>query len=85
MDAASISGDMFIQDREDSVHFSRWTKHAVNLDAFVATTVLKVIVLGGGGITLTKDQFEELQTIGQDISKLFRHEIITQDTNGLNN
>ena len=41
---------------------------------------LKVIVLGVGGIALTKDQFQELQTIGQDI-KRFRHEIITQDTN----
>ena len=45
---------------------------------------LKVIVLGVGGITLTEDQFEELQTIGQDISKLVRHEIITQDTKGNN-
>ena len=45
---------------------------------------LKVIVLGVGGITLTEDQFEELHTIGQDISKLVRHEIITQDTHGNN-
>ena len=45
---------------------------------------LKVIVLGVGGITLTKDQFEELETIGQDISKLVRHEITTQDINGNN-
>ena len=45
---------------------------------------LKVIVLGVGGITLTEDQFEELKTIGQDISKLVRHEIIAQDTNGNN-
>ena len=34
------AADMFIQDREDSLHFSRrWTKHAVNLDAFVATSI----------------------------------------------
>ena len=39
---------------------------------------------GVGRITLTKDQFEELQTIGQNISKRFRHEIKTQDTNGNN-
>ena len=45
---------------------------------------LKVIVLGVGGITLTKDQFEELETIGQDISKLVRHEITTQDIYGNN-
>ena len=45
---------------------------------------LKVIVLGVGGIILTEDQFEELQTIWQDISKLVRHEIMTQDTNGNN-
>ena len=45
---------------------------------------LKIIVLGVGGIALTKDQFQELQTIGQNISKRFRHEIITQDTNGNN-
>ena len=45
---------------------------------------LKVVVLGVGDITLTEDQFEELQTIGEDISKLVRHEIITLDTNGNN-
>ena len=45
---------------------------------------LKVIVLGDGGIPLTEDQFEELQTIRQAISKFVRHEIITQDTNGNN-
>ena len=43
-----------------------------------------IIVLGVGGITLTEDQFEELQTIRQDISKLVHPEIITQDTNGNN-
>ena len=42
------------------------------------------MVLGVGGITLNQDQFEELKTIGQDISKLVHHEIITQDTNGNN-
>ena len=45
---------------------------------------LKVIVLGVGGITLTEEQFEKLQTIEQDISELVRHEIITQDTSGNN-
>ena len=40
--------------------------------------------VGVGGITLTEDQFEKVQTIGQDISKLVCHEIKTQDTNGNN-
>ena len=81
MDAKStVSADMFIQDRGDSLHFSRrCTKHAVSLDAFVATSIEVDFPVGVAGIILTEDQFEELQTIGQNISKLVRHEIITLD------
>ena len=56
----------------------------MNLDAFVATSIEGNCPVGVGGITLTEDQFEDLQTIGQD-SKLVCHEIITQDRNIENN
>ena len=40
--------------------------------------------LGARGITLTEDQFDELQTIRQNISEMVSHKIETQDTNGTN-
>ena len=88
LDAEStVSADMFSQDRDDILHFSRrCTKHAVSLDAFLATSIMIEVhcPVGDEGTTLTEDQFDELQTIGQDISELVPHEIITQDTNGNN-
>ena len=67
-----ITADTFIQDRDNSLHFSwSYTKPAASLGTFVATsTELHCSVEGavGEGITLTEDQFEELQTVQQDIS-----------------
>ena len=65
--------DIFIQDRDNSLHFSGWSfaKSAANLGTFVATSVeFHCSVEGAVGevITLTEDQFEELQTVRQDIS-----------------
>ena len=67
-----ITADIFIQDRDNSLHFS-WscTRPAASLGTFVATSIeLHSSVEGavGEGITLTEDQFEELQTVRQDIS-----------------
>lgn len=67
-----ITADIFMQDRDNSLHFS-WscTKPAASLGTFVDTSIeLHCSVEGavGEGITLTEDQFEELQTVRQDIS-----------------
>lgn len=67
-----ITADIFIQDRDNSLHFS-WscTKPAASLGTFVATSITLHCSLEGAvgeGITLTEDQFEELQTVRQDIS-----------------
>ena len=69
---SAIIADIFIQDRDNNLHFS-WscTKPAASLGTFVATSIeLHCFVEGavGEGITLTKDQFEELHTVRQDIS-----------------
>ena len=67
-----ITADIFIQDRQNSLHFS-WscTKPAASLGTFVPTSIeLHCSVEGvvGEGITLTEDQFEELQAVRQGIS-----------------
>ena len=67
-----ITADIFIQDRDNSLHF-RWScsKPAACLGTIVATSIeLHCSVEGavGEGISLTEDQFEELQTVRQDIS-----------------
>ena len=73
-DAGSpITADIFIQDRDNSLHFSGWsfTKSTASLGTFVATSIefhYSVEGVVGEGITLTEDQFEELQTVQQDIS-----------------
>ena len=73
-DAGSpITADIFIQDRDNSLHFSGWsfTKSTASLGTFVATSIdfhYSVEGVVGEGITLTEDQFEELQTVWQDIS-----------------
>lgn len=57
---------------DNSLHFSwSYTKPAVSLKTFVAISIeLHCSVEGavGEGITLTEDQFEELQIVRQDIS-----------------
>lgn len=63
-----ITAEIFIQDRDNS-----WscTKPAASLGTFVATSIKLHCSLEGAvgeGITLTEDQFEELQTVRQDIS-----------------
>ena len=68
-----VTADIFIQDRDNSLHFSGWscTKPAASLGTFVATNIelhCSVEGAGGEGITLTGDQFEELQIVRQDIS-----------------
>ena len=83
-----ITADMFIQDRDSSLHFSwRCTQPATRLDIFVATNIelpcpMKTAV-GEGIITLTEDQFEELQSVRQDISEFVPQESAVKDT--LNN
>ena len=62
-----ITADIFIQDRDNSLPFS-WscTKPAASLGTFVVTSIeLHCSVEGavGEGITLTEDQFEELQIV----------------------
>ena len=66
-----ITADIFIQDRDNSLHFS-WscTKPAVSIKTFVAISIELHCSVEGAvreGITLTEDQFEELQTVRQDI------------------
>lgn len=66
-----ITADIFIQDRDNSLHFS-WscTKPAVSLKTFVATSIELHCSVEGAvreSIKLTEDQFEELQTVRQDI------------------
>ena len=66
------TADIFTQDRDNSLHFS-WSssKRGASLGTIVATSIeLHCSVEGavGEGISLTEDQFEELQTVRQDIS-----------------
>ena len=66
-----ITAEIFIQDRDNSLHFS-WscTKPAASLGIFVATSIEPHCSLEGAvgeGITLTEDQFEELQPVRQAI------------------
>ena len=69
-----ITADIFIQDRGNSLHFSwRCTDPAAGLETFVATSIelhCSVEAAVGEGITLTEDQYEELQTVRQDISDI---------------
>ena len=69
-----ITADIFIQDRDNSLHFSwSFTDPAASLGTFVATSIevhCSVEAVVGEGITLTEDQFEELQTVRQDISDI---------------
>ena len=73
-DAGSpITADIFIQDRENSLHFSGWsfTKSSASLGTFVATSIefhCSVESAVGEGIMLYEDQFKELQIVRQDIS-----------------
>ena len=67
-----MTADIFVQDRDNSLHF-RWSssKRGASLGTIVATSIeLHCSVEGtvGEGISLTEDQFEELQTVRQDIS-----------------
>jgi len=58
-------------------------KPAVSLDTFVATSVelhCPIEAAVGGGIPLSKGEFEELQTFPHDISELVPQEIEVQDT-----
>ena len=62
-----MTEDIFIQDRDNSLHFS-WSssKRGASLGTIVATSIeLHCSVEGtvGEGISLTEDQFEELQTV----------------------
>ena len=62
-----MAADIFIQDRDNSLHFS-WSssKRGASLGTIVATSIeLHCSVEGavGEGISLTEDQFEELQTV----------------------
>lgn len=78
---------MFIQDRDSSLDFSwRCTQPGARLDTFVATNIELPCLTEtavGEGITLTEDQFEELQTVRQDISELVPQESAVEGT--LNN
>ena len=69
-----ITADIFIQDRDNSLHFSwSFTDPAASLGTFVATSIelhCSVEAAVGEGITVTEDQFEELQTVRQDISDI---------------
>ena len=67
-----ITAEIFIQDRDNSLHFScSCTKPAASLGTFVATSIKLHCSLEGAvgeGIMLTEDQFEEHQTVRQDTS-----------------
>ncbi|XP_078364095.1 uncharacterized protein LOC144648395 [Oculina patagonica] len=82
-DESAINADMFILDRDNSLHFSwKCTKSGVCLDTYVATNIevhCPIEAAVNEGITISEDQFEELQTIRQDISELVPQEIDIQE------
>ena len=86
-----LPAEIFIQDRDDILHFSwSWTKPAASLGTFVGTTIELHCSLEGSvgeGITLTEDRFEELQTVRQDISNRTDAEVtqVTQVTKNWKN
>lgn len=76
----TVNVDMFMQHRDDSLYLSwRWTKHIVSVEAFVSTSIQWSCFSFRRLEVSAEDQFDELQTIWQDISELVSHKIETQD------
>ena len=68
-----LIADMFVQDRDNSLHFT-WscTKSSARLEAFLATAIelhCSVETPVVEGIMFTEDQFEDLQNVDQDMSQ----------------
>lgn len=84
--STTVQGDVYVQDRIDSLRFA-WecADPALNWNGYSATSIqLHSIdrLVEEGAISLTEDQFEELQRADQDIGNILQLENVAEDSDG---